>query len=345
MYTLNPKINNQLSIWLIIMFFIISIMIVVGGLTRLTDSGLSITKWELFSGTFPPLNNEQWINYFDEYKLIPEFKIQNYSMTLNEFKIIFWWEWAHRFLGRLIGISFIVPLIYFSFKLGFKRLINYYLIFFLICFQGFLGWYMVSSGLIDRIDVSHFRLSLHLIVAFLILSLILWNYFKLNINIVEVSKLNFFFPFIFLILIFLQIIIGAFVSGMDAGLIYNSWPLMGNSFFPDDNKLLNLFNLSAFSDASLVQFFHRNLAYIILVFYFFILFKVYKNQDKNSFLAITILGFLLLIQVILGILTLLNGVQIILASLHQLSSIFLVSASIYFLYLNRKTKNFLQENL
>ena len=204
---------------------------------------------------------------------------------------------------------------------------------------------MVSSGLIDRIDVSHFRLSLHLIVAFLILSLILWNYFKLNINIVEVSKLNFFFPFIFLILIFLQIIIGAFVSGMDAGLIYNSWPLMGNSFFPDDNKLLNLFNLSAFSDASLVQFFHRNLAYIILVFYFFILFKVYKNQDKNSFLAITILGFLLLIQVILGILTLLNGVQIILASLHQLSSIFLVSASIYFLYLNRKTKNFLQENL
>tara|TARA_Y100001935_G_scaffold240537_1_gene229138 strand:+ start:131 stop:1093 length:963 start_codon:yes stop_codon:yes gene_type:complete len=320
-------------------------MIVVGGLTRLTDSGLSITKWELFSGTFPPLNNEQWINYFDEYKLIPEFKIQNYSMTLNEFKIIFWWEWAHRFLGRLIGISFIVPLIYFSFKLGFKRLINYYLIFFLICFQGFLGWYMVSSGLIDRIDVSHFRLSLHLIVAFLILSLILWNYFKLNINIVEVSKLNFFFPFIFLILIFLQIIIGAFVSGMDAGLIYNSWPLMGNSFFPDDNKLLNLFNLSAFSDASLVQFFHRNLAYIILVFYFFILFKVYKNQDKNSFLAITILGFLLLIQVILGILTLLNGVQIILASLHQLSSIFLVSASIYFLYLNRKTKNFLQENL
>ena len=345
MYTENTTIRNKLSIWLIFMFCLITLMIVVGGLTRLTDSGLSITKWELFSGTFPPLNNEQWINYFDEYKLIPEFKIQNYSMTLNEFKIIFWWEWAHRFLGRLIGISFIVPLIYFSFKLGFKRLINYYLIFFLICFQGFLGWYMVSSGLIDRIDVSHFRLSLHLIVAFLILSLILWNYFKLNINIVEVSKLNFFFPFIFLILIFLQIIIGALLSGMDAGLIYNSWPLMGNSFFPDDNKLLNLFNLSAFSDASLVQFFHRNLAYIILVFYFFILFKVYKNQDKNSFLAITILGFLLLIQVILGILTLLNGVQIILASLHQLSSIFLVSASIYFLYLNRKTKNFLQENL
>ena len=345
MYIENNIIRNRLSIWLIFMFFLISIMIVVGGLTRLTDSGLSITKWELFAGIFPPLSDNKWFEYFEQYKQIPEYKIQNYSMSLNEFKIIFWWEWAHRFLGRLIGISFIVPLIYFSFKLGFKRLINYYLIFFLICFQGFLGWYMVSSGLIDRIDVSHFRLSLHLIVAFLILSLILWNYFKLNINIVEVSKLNFFFPFIFLILIFLQIIIGAFVSGMDAGLIYNSWPLMGNSFFPDDNKLLNLFNLSAFSDASLVQFFHRNLAYIILVFYFFILFKVYKNQDKNSFLAITILGFLLLIQVILGILTLLNGVQIILASLHQLSSIFLVSASIYFLYLNRKTKNFLQENL
>ena len=345
MYIENTKIRNKLSIWLIFMFCLITLMIVVGGLTRLTDSGLSITKWELFSGIFPPLNDEQWINYFDEYKLIPEFKIQNYSMTLNEFKIIFWWEWAHRFLGRLIGIAFIVPLIYFSIKLSFKKLISFYLIFFLICFQGFLGWYMVSSGLIDRIDVSHFRLSLHLVVAFLILSLILWNYFRLNINIIEQSKLNFFLPFTLLILIFLQIIIGAFVSGMDAGLIYNSWPLMGNSFFPNDNKFLNLFNLAAFSDASLVQFIHRNLAYIILAFYFFILFKVYKNQDKRSLLAIGILGLLLLVQVILGILTLLNGVQIVLASLHQLSSIFLVSASIYFLYLNRKTRYFLQESL
>ena len=125
MYTVNPKINNQLSLWLITMFIIISIMIVVGGLTRLTDSGLSITQWELFSGFLPPINEIQWQNYFDLYKKIPEFKLQNFSMSLEEFKVIFWWEWIHRFLGRLIGLSFLLPLIYFSFKAGFKNLIKY----------------------------------------------------------------------------------------------------------------------------------------------------------------------------------------------------------------------------
>ncbi len=344
MYIENNVIRSRLSIWLIFMFFLISIMIVVGGLTRLTDSGLSITKWELFSGIFPPLNEDMWINYFEEYKKIPEFNIQNYSMNLNEFKIIFWWEWAHRFLGRLIGISFLIPLIYFTFKLKVKKLINYYFIFFLICFQGFLGWFMVSSGLVDRVDVSHFRLSLHLIVAFLILSLILWNYLELNIEIKNISKLNFFYPITFLILIFLQIIIGAFVSGMDAGLIYNSWPMMGDTYFPDDNKFFNLFNIAALSDASLVQFLHRNLAYVILFFYFLILFKIYRNKYKNFFLAINILGILLFSQVILGILTLLNGAQIFLASMHQLSSIFLVSSSVYFLYLNKNVNSYLQES-
>ncbi len=336
MYIENNITRKQISIWLLFMFFLIVLMIVVGGLTRLTDSGLSITKWELFSGTFPPFNEKQWANYFEQYKLIPEFQIQNYSMTLGEFKIIFWWEWAHRFLGRLIGICFILPLIYFTFKINFKKLIKFYFIFFLICFQGFLGWYMVSSGLVDRVDVSHFRLSLHLIVAFFILSLIFWNYLKLNISVDHNLQLNIFYPLFFLFLIFLQIIIGAFVSGMDAGLIYNSWPLMGNSYFPNDNKFINLFYISALSDASLVQFLHRNLAYFILIFYILTLIKVYKLKIKNSFFAINILGIFLLSQVILGILTLINGVQIILASMHQISSIFLVCASIYFLYLNKK---------
>ena len=172
MYSENLKLNNQISIWLICMFLIISIMIVVGGLTRLTDSGLSITQWQLFSGFLPPLNNSDWIKYFDLYKKIPEFKLQNYDMTMKEFKVIFWWEWAHRFLGRLIGISFLLPLIYFSFKVKFLKLINLYFIFILICFQGFIGWYMVSSGLVNRVDVSHFRLSIHLLIAFIILSLI-----------------------------------------------------------------------------------------------------------------------------------------------------------------------------
>ena len=204
MYTINPIIKKQLSIWLISMFFIITVMILVGGLTRLTDSGLSITKWQLFSGLIPPFSKSDWILYFNLYKEIPEFKLQNYNMSLNEFKVIFWWEWAHRFLGRLIGLGFLIPLIYFSFKIRFTKLLNLYFIFLLICFQGFIGWYMVSSGLVDRVDVSHFRLSVHLLIAFLILSLIYWNYLKINIPRNTTNKLNTFFPLMFLILIFLH---------------------------------------------------------------------------------------------------------------------------------------------
>ena len=172
------------------MFFIIAIMIVVGGLTRLTDSGLSITEWQLFSGILPPLNHDEWIMYFNLYKEIPEFKLQNFNMSLQEFKIIFWWEWAHRFLGRFIGIAFILPLIYFTTKLGFKKLFNLYLIFILICFQGFLGWFMVQSGLVNNVDVSHFRLSIHLLFAFIILSLIFWNYLKTKVKINLKNTIN-----------------------------------------------------------------------------------------------------------------------------------------------------------
>ena len=334
MYIENQQIKKNISIWLLLMFWIISIMIVVGGLTRLTDSGLSITEWQLFSGFFPPLNQDDWNNYFNLYKKIPEFKLQNYSMTLNEFKIIFWWEWVHRFLGRLIGICFFIPLIYFSFKVGFLKLSGLHLIFLLICFQGFIGWYMVSSGLVERVDVSHFRLSVHLIIAFFIISLILWNYFILKIEKNFSNKLKIYLPIFFIFLIFLQIIIGAFVSGMDAGRIYNSWPLMGDTYFPNDNKFINLFKLSAFSDPSLVQFMHRNLAYVILAFYIFIFIKIYKNQISRLYFSINIIGLILIIQIVLGIFTLIHGAQIILASMHQISSIFLVSSSIYFLFLN-----------
>ena len=336
MYTKNQKINNQISLWLIIMFWIITIMIVVGGLTRLTDSGLSITEWQLFSGVFPPMNKTDWELYFNLYKEIPEFSLQNYNMSLQEFKIIFWWEWAHRFLGRLIGIGFLIPLLYFSFKINISKLFNLYLIFFLICFQGFMGWYMVSSGLVDRVDVSHFRLSVHLLIAFLILSLIFWNYLKLTkINIIS-HKIHSMIPLCFLILIFFQIAIGAFVSGMDAGKIYNSWPFMGTTYFPDDNKFVNLFKLSAFSDPSLVQFLHRNLAYVIGLFYLLIFFKIYKNKNVEQYKAINLLGFFIILQIVLGIFTILYGAQIFIASLHQISSIFLVSSCIYFYFINKK---------
>ena len=337
MYTTNKNINNQLSIWLITMFFIISVMIIVGGLTRLTDSGLSITKWQLFSGLIPPLNQEDWIMYFNLYKQIPEFKLQNFNMTISEFKIIFWWEWAHRFLGRLIGICFLLPLIYFSFKIKFSKLLNFYFIFFLICFQGFLGWYMVSSGLVDRVDVSHYRLSVHLVLAFLILSLVFWSYLKITVlNNNQSFRINRFIPFCFLILIFVQIAIGAFVSGMDAGKIYNSWPLMGSTYFPNDNNISNLFKLSAFDDPSLVQFIHRNLAYVISIFYLLILFKIYRNKIYDLYKSVNLLGIIIIIQVFLGVFTILYGAQIFIASMHQLSSIFLVSSCIYFIYVNTK---------
>ena len=336
MYTTNTKINTQLSIWLIMMFCVICFMIIVGGLTRLTDSGLSITEWELFSGFFPPLNQNDWVVYFNLYKQIPEFKLQNYDMTLNEFKVIFWWEWAHRFLGRLIGLGYLIPLIYFSFKIKITKLLNLYFIFLLICFQGFIGWYMVRSGLIDGVDVSHFRLSLHLLIAFLILSLIYWNYLKINISRNITNKLNVFIPLVFLFLIFLQISIGAFVSGMDAGKIYNSWPLMDNSYFPDDNNFNNLFDISALSDPSLVQFIHRNLAYLIGIFYILIFYKIHRNRMYDLYKSINYLGVFILLQIILGIFTILYGAQIYIASMHQISSIFLVSASIYFFYINTK---------
>ncbi len=334
MYIENIKMQKNISVWLLFNYFLLSIMIVIGGLTRLTDSGLSITQWELFSGIFPPFSQIDWEIYFNLYKEIPEYKLQNYSMTIDEFKIIFWWEWGHRFLGRIIGIVFFFPLIFFYFKIGYNLTKNLFLIFFLICFQGFMGWYMVSSGLIDRVDVSHFRLSVHLIVAFIILSLILWNYLKFSEVNKSTHEINNLLPITFIILVFIQIIIGAFVAGMDAGKIYNTWPLMGSSYFPDDNKFINILSLSAFSDPSLVQFMHRNLAYIISLFYIYILFKIFKKKLHSFYKIIILIGVLLFAQILLGILTLLLGAEIWISSMHQISSIFLVSSSVYFFYLN-----------
>ena len=336
MYTeINNKYRLYMSNWLLFMFFLVSSMIVVGGLTRLTDSGLSITEWEIFRGFLPPLTNETWNEYFNSYKKIPEFELQNFSMNLNEFKFIFWWEWAHRFFGRLIGLFFLVPLIYFSIKIGFKKLTNLHLIFLLICFQGFLGWYMVKSGLVNNVDVSHFRLSIHLLFAFIILSLIFWNFLDLMYLREKDKKMKNFLPEIFIITIFLQIIFGAFVSGMDAGKIYNTWPLMGNSYFPDDNKITNLLKLSAFSDPSLVQYLHRNMAYFIFTLYLIITFVIYKKKIVLLFKPIIILGFTIFLQILLGIFTLLSGAGVFISSLHQFSSILLITASLYFLYKNK----------
>ena len=194
---------------------------------------------------------------------------------------------------------------------------------------------MVKSGLVNNVDVSHFRLSIHLLFAFIILSLIFWNYLDLMYFREKDRKIDNLLPEIFIISIFLQIIFGAFVSGMDAGKIYNTWPLMGNSYFPDDNKIINLFKLSAFSDPSLVQYLHRNMAYLILTLYIIIAFVIYKKKIIFLFKPIIILGFIIFLQILLGILTLLSGAGIFISSLHQFSSILLITASLYFLYKNK----------
>ncbi len=335
MYSVNNKQNYQLRVWMCSVLLLITLIILIGGLTRLTDSGLSITTWELFAGTIPPLSNEKWMDYFNLYKTIPEYRRQNFNMSLEEFKIIFWWEWIHRQLGRLIGLSILLPIIYFTFKYGLWILKKYSVIFLLVCFQGFIGWYMVSSGLVDRIDVSHYRLSLHLFIAFIILSLVFWRYLELT----DVRKHQISIKLkslkLFLFLIFIQLIIGAFVSGMDAGKIYNTWPLMGSTYFPDDSKFNEFFNLDLFDNPSIVQFIHRNLAYLIVFTYLYILYFVLKNGNIKLRLPVIIIGLSLLFQIILGILTILSGVNILYASLHQINSILIILSSLYFIYITK----------
>ena len=200
MFVNTDQYTKYIRLWLITMIILIVSIVGVGGLTRLTDSGLSITAWELFSGIFQPFNIEKWNFYFDEYKKIPEYKILNFNMTLEEFKVIFYWEWGHRILARIIGLMSIIPLIiiFLRFKknLFFEK--KYYLVFLLVCFQGFIGWFMVSSGLVENTDVSHYRLASHLSIAFLILSLVFWFLLQ-NLEIKKnTQKINFFFLSVFL---------------------------------------------------------------------------------------------------------------------------------------------------
>ncbi len=339
MYRHNIHLNTQLKIWMISLLLLITLIILVGGLTRLTDSGLSITTWELFVGIFPPLTDEKWKYYFDLYKTIPEYKEQNFNMSIEEFKIIFWWEWGHRQIGRLIGLAVLFPMIYFTIKSGTWIIRKYGIIFLLVCFQGFIGWFMVSSGLVNNVDVSHYRLSLHLITAFVILSIVFWRFLQLtNLRIYHISIKLFSVKF-FLFLIFLQLIIGAFVSGMDAGVVYNTWPLMGLSYFPDDSKVIEFLNINVFDNPSVVQFIHRNLAYLILIVYLYIFYSVLRLDNRKLFKTIILVGMILLLQIILGILTLLSGVKILYASLHQINSILIILSTLYFIYISRfKTK-------
>jgi len=226
-------------------------------------------------------------------------------------------------------------MIYFTLKNGFWILKRYGIIFFLVCLQGFIGWYMVSSGLVDRVDVSHYRLSIHLFTAFIILSIVFWKFLQLTNLQANQTSIRLYLIKFFILLIFLQLIIGAFVSGMDAGKIYNSWPMMGSNFFPDDSRYSEFFSLKVFDNHSIVQFLHRILAYLIVINYIYLLIISYKEKNKVLLKPVLIIGIILLFQVGLGILTILSGVKIVYASLHQINSIFIILSTLYFLYISK----------
>jgi cytochrome c oxidase assembly protein subunit 15 len=262
-------------------------------------------------------------------------------MTLDEFKTIYWWEYNHRLLGRFIGLFYLIPLFYFTIKKTIKKnsLISLYLILILILFQGYIGWYMVKSGLTERIDISHYRLATHLTLAFIIYLLLLWNYlkYKNKQSLIHNKRLPSYLPILFISCLLIQICLGAFVSGLDAGKIYQTWPLMNQSYFPDDSSIKNFFSMEAFETPSIVQFMHRNLAYFIVLLFSFIVTIIYKNEDFTYLRNLASLIFLFLfLQTFLGILTVLSGAQIILSSMHQIGSILLITTSLILVFKNSR---------
>lgn len=328
------KQNKVELYWLVTSYSMLIILILVGGLTRLTDSGLSITNWQIFSGIFPPLSTEEWIKYFNLYKQIPEFKEINFDMSLTEFKIIFWWEYAHRILARLTVLTFLIPFIFLLIKkrLNNRKIFTGFLISIMFFVQGFFGWYMVKSGLVNNVDVSHFRLSLHLITAIIIYSLIFWlfldrdsNLIKFRFNLINYSLIA------LLIMSYIQIILGAFVSGLDAGLIYQTWPLMNENFIAEEIQLKFIASYSSLSEHAYVQFYHRVLAYFLILIFIFIYIKNINLKVLNNF-YLNIILIVISLQVILGILTLVSGLNIFLASFHQIGSILLISSILLALY-------------
>ena len=327
----NKKYYKVFYIWLFLLILLVGSIIIVGGLTRLTDSGLSITKWDLFSGILYPMNEKQWEVYFSLYKKIPQYIFLYPDMSLDEFKYIFIWEYSHRLLARVIGLFFLIPFLFFYLTKSLNKNLSIKLmyIFILILIQGFAGWFMVKSGLVNDVTVSHYRLAFHLCMAFIILSSLVWLLmnikFSSNTKIFQFNS-SFYLPKILLVSIYIQIIMGAFVSGLDAGKIYQTWPLMSGTYFPNDADLRSLFN---FDKPSIVQFFHRNLAYLIFCMTIYYAYFIVKNNLKTLYYPYLFFLSFIFVQIILGILVLFSGVNLFLASMHQISSIFLVV-----LYLN-----------
>ena len=328
--------NRPIIIWLFIGVLMIAAMVIIGGITRLTESGLSMVDWRLVAGTFPPLTEVEWNRVFSDYQKSPEFKELNSNFTLSDFKSIFWWEYIHRLWGRIIGLVFIFPLAWFVFKKMIpKRLVGKLIaIFILGAFQGFLGWFMVKSGLVNEPRVSHYRLAAHLTTAFLAFAFTFWVAIDLLKPVAKINEdlkkihiwLNVFFP-----ILILQIIYGAFVAGMDAGTVHNNFPKMENDAWVSEAVFaLNPTWLNFIEAKSGVQFIHRYVAYFVSGLVFFIWFKLGKGElSKTQQLARNLFLSALIFQFFLGVFTLLYSVPIVLGVLHQFGALLVLAASVF----------------
>lgn len=303
--------------WLAGVAFLVFLMVMVGGATRLTDSGLSITEWQPILGAIPPLTDADWQDAFAKYKQIPEYRDVNRGMSLDAFKVIFWWEWAHRFLGRIIGLAFALPLAFFWMTGRLPKGLGLPLLGLLALggLQGAIGWYMVQSGLAEgMVDVSPYRLTLHLSLAILILGLLVWT--ALNIPRADerrpvlldtISAVQKWRAVALIGLLYLQIVIGGFVAGHKAGLVYNTWPLMGDSLIPAGLATLQPWYLNFVENITTIQFNHRMLAYAIVVIGLWHAWSVWRAaDDKAQGMSALLLAAGLLGQAALGIVTLLS---------------------------------------
>jgi len=312
--------NKPIALWLLASALLVLLMIFIGGLTRLTHSGLSMVEWQLFN-LFPPLTTEEWSVEFAKYQLSPEFKQVNNFITLENFKSIFWLEYIHRILGRICGIVIIIPMIYFYYHNYFQKKSIWPLsLGILVVMQGVIGWYMVKSGLVNTPNVSHYRLALHLSCATFLYCIILWYFLKyLQVTKCAITKKLEILILSLLTLSFLQIICGAFVAGLKAGMIYNQFPLMGETFIP-----MEIYNIKGniFSDMVFVQFTHRMLAYIIVTLSLVASLLFYKEKLPLYAFLIAIIP---IMQSILGIVTLIYIVPMEYALMHQMFSMALIS--------------------
>jgi cytochrome c oxidase assembly protein subunit 15 len=331
------KDNKKVIYWLLTGCILIFIMVIIGGITRLTDSGLSISNYKLITGTIPPIGETEWQEAFELYQQYPEFQKLHSHFTLEDFKSIYFWEWLHRVIGRLIGIVFIIPFLYFlvTKQLTKKTIKKCIVLLILGSFQGFLGWYMVKSGLVDRPDVSHFRLAAHLTTAFLTFAATLWVALDLIFPEKKVIDKKFRNLIIvgYLVLIF-QIIYGAFVAGLKAGLLHNHWPLMNEGKFMHETVyILDPFYKNLIENPSGIQFIHRTFAYVVVIFILIIWYQAKKmNLTKYQNIAIDSLFILVGLQFLLGVLTIIYQVPLWLGVAHQVGAFFLLSAMTFTLH-------------